>query len=156
MGKAGRTGIRVAMAAVSACLVFCGAQPASAMTGAPITGSGSTSTENILDLWTADVAKYGIDANYIGYGTGLGDGAGHTIPGQNLGWTPSAIDLAPAQSVTLGPSIAPTAGGGLGLAQTLATGTGLGTAHLGAALDLDVPTTTLPGTYSATLTLTAI
>jgi hypothetical protein len=45
---------------------------------------------------------------------------------------------------------------GLKQARTLATGTGLGTTHLSAALTLNVPTTTVAGTYTATLTLTAI
>ncbi len=92
------------------------------------------------------------------------DGQGHAINGENLGWTPSVVDNSTAQVVTLGASV-PSANGvapgdngtaGLKQSRTLATGTGLGTTHLSAALTLNVPTTTVAGTYTATLTLTAI
>ena len=46
-----------------------------------------------------------------------------------------------------------------GLGATLATGTagaGRGSAQLGADIDLVLPTTVEPGTYTATLTLTAV
>jgi Bacterial Ig-like domain (group 3) len=86
------------------------------------------------------------------------------INGANLGWTPSVIDHATAQVVTAGAAVAPANGvapdaassAGLKVSRTLATGTGLGTSHLGAGLSLQAPTSTLPGTYVATLTLTAI
>jgi hypothetical protein len=92
------------------------------------------------------------------------DGQSHAISGENLGWTPSVVDNSTAQTVTLGASV-PAAGGvasgdngtaGLKQSRTLATGTGLGTTHLSASLVLNVPTTTVAGTYTATLTLTAI
>ncbi|MEV6110131.1 Ig-like domain-containing protein [Streptomyces sp. NPDC051940] len=92
------------------------------------------------------------------------DGGSHSINGQNLGWTPNVIDKAPGQTVTAGAAVAPAVGaapgdgGSAGLKQSrsLATGTGLGTAHFGADLALNVPTSTVAGTYTATLTLTAI
>ncbi len=84
------------------------------------------------------------------------DGQGHSIAGLNLGWTPSVIDAAGAQTVTVGAAVTPGAAGGLSVARTWASGLGLGTAHLGAAVELDVPTSTLAGTYTATLTVTAI
>ena len=84
------------------------------------------------------------------------DGAGHSIAGLNLGWTPSVIDATAAQTVTVGAPVAPSTAGGLSVARTWATGTGLGTTHLGAGVELDVPTSTLAGTYTATLTVTAI
>jgi hypothetical protein len=46
--------------------------------------------------------------------------------------------------------------GGLKTPRVLATATGLGSVMVGAELDLDAPTTTVAGTYSATLTVTAI
>ncbi|HEY0804272.1 MAG TPA: Ig-like domain-containing protein [Pseudonocardiaceae bacterium] len=92
------------------------------------------------------------------------DGQSHAISGENLGWTPSVVDNSTAQTVTMGASVsaangvAPGDNGTAGLKQsrTLATGTGLGTTHLSASLVLNVPTTTVAGTYTATLTLTAI
>jgi hypothetical protein len=92
------------------------------------------------------------------------DGQNHAINGENLGWTPSVVDNSTAQTVTLGASVSAANGvaagdngtAGLKQSRTLATGTGLGTTHLSASLALNVPTTTVAGTYTATLTLTAI
>jgi Bacterial Ig-like domain (group 3) len=89
------------------------------------------------------------------------------ISAQNLGWDPALVDEDTGQSITLGAEVDAANGvaasdtGTLGLSQprtlaSAAAGSGLGTAHLGAALTLNVPTTTTAGTYTATLTLTAI
>jgi hypothetical protein len=86
------------------------------------------------------------------------------INGQNLGWSPKVIDKGAAQTVTAGASVAAAQGvapadagaAGLKASHSLANGTGLGTAHLGADLALNAPTSTVAGTYTATLTLTAI
>ncbi|MFE6839009.1 Ig-like domain repeat protein [Streptomyces sp. NPDC057705] len=96
--------------------------------------------------------------------TDFSDGATHAINGQNLGWSPKVVDKAPAQTVTAGSAVAAAHGAaagdagtaGLKSARTLANGTGLGTSHVTADLALNVPTSTVAGTYSATLTLTAI
>ncbi len=107
--------------------------------------------------------------NVSGQVTDFSDGVSHSINGANLGWTPSVIDKLAAQNVNAGPAVNPaaavapgvTAPDGVGLAgsRTLATATpngGNGTAHLGAGLALNVPTSTVAGTYTAVLTLTAI
>ncbi|MEV4312600.1 Ig-like domain-containing protein [Actinocrispum sp. NPDC049592] len=107
--------------------------------------------------------------NVSGQVTDFGDGASHAINGANLGWTPKVIDKVAAQTITAGPTVAAgnglapgaaaPAGVGLSAARTLATATALagnGTAHLGADLALNVPTSTVAGTYTAVLTLTAI
>ncbi|MFC7219895.1 Ig-like domain-containing protein [Streptomyces polyrhachis] len=96
--------------------------------------------------------------------TDFTDGGSHVINGQNLGWTPKVIDKAAGQTATPGAVVAPAAGveasdpgtAGLKSSRSLAVGTGLGTAHFGADLALNVPTSTVAGTYTATLTLTAI
>lgn len=91
----------------------------------------------------------------------------NTINGYDLGWAPSRIDSAVAQTITPGPVVNPANGLapgvtpgdpalGLKTSRVLATGTGLGTTHLGATLTLKAPTSTPAGTYVATLTLTAI
>ena len=91
------------------------------------------------------------------------DPANDEINGQNLGFTPKVIDLSPAQSATPGSTVAPAAveandagTAGLKTARTLVTGQGLGTAHFGGGLALNVPTDTIPGTYTTTMTITAI
>src|SRR5262249_38751888 len=104
----------------------------------------------------------------------VGDFAGPasaSINGSNLGWTPRVIDKATSQTVNPGavvqpaPAIAPAppppapTRGRRGPARPrppAPAGAGIGTAHLSATLALNVPTTTVAGTYSATLTLTAI
>jgi hypothetical protein len=76
-----------------------------------------------------------------------------TIPGTQLGWTPSTPS---AGDFTLGGVVTP--GTGLSTAQTLAsagTGHGFGTSTLSAALNLAIPTTAPAGAYTSTLTLTA-
>ncbi|MEV6342393.1 hypothetical protein [Actinoplanes sp. NPDC051851] len=89
----------------------------------------------------------------------IGDftGTAGTVDGKYLGWTPKVVSASSGQTVTAGSAVA--AGTGLkssaGLA-TAASGAGRGTAELGADLELRLPTTTAPGDYSATLTLTAI
>ncbi|MEU6345196.1 phosphate ABC transporter substrate-binding protein PstS [Streptomyces sp. NPDC046977] len=84
------------------------------------------------------------------------DPAGHTIDAGHLTWTPSVANRGNVHTVTAGDPIPLGDGTGLRDARTLATGTGPGTADLGAELHLDAPTTTLPGTYTAVLTLTVI
>jgi hypothetical protein len=97
------------------------------------------------------------------------DGQSHTINPGNLGWTPKVLDKAATQNITAGPGVnpadaiapgaTPPAGTGLATGRTLATAAalgGTGTAHLGGDLALNVPTSTVAGTYTATLTLTAI
>jgi hypothetical protein len=91
------------------------------------------------------------------------------INGANLGWSPRVLDQQAAQTVTAGPVVAPGAGlavgasapAGIGLssARELAhtiDGRSTGTAHLNATVVLQAPTSTVAGTYPATLTLTAI
>ncbi|MEU3980958.1 Ig-like domain-containing protein [Streptomyces sp. NPDC026672] len=96
--------------------------------------------------------------------TDFSDGGSHQINGQNLGWSPKTIDKGASQSVTAGNTVAAAHGvapgdagtDGLKSSRSLANGTGPGTAHLGADLAFNVPTSTVAGTYTATLTLTAI
>lgn len=86
---------------------------------------------------------------------------GSSFGSEHLGWSPAVVGQDDGQDATAGGSVAPgsAAGDGLSASRPLASapaGSGLGTADLGGGLDLHVPTSTDPGTYSATLTLTAI
>lgn len=92
--------------------------------------------------------------------TGTG---GASFSGSYLGWTPTVTAQGAQQGVVAGPVAAPyvvgQTGTGLGGSATLATaaaGAGRGTARLDADLKLSVPTETTAGTYTGTLTLTAI
>ncbi|XVV15930.1 choice-of-anchor M domain-containing protein [Actinoplanes sp. CA-131856] len=88
---------------------------------------------------------------------------GKTFAGGYLGWTPTVTRQGGQQGVIAGPVATPYVSGqpstGLGDSAVLASaaaGKGLGTAELDAALKLSVPTDTAAGTYTGTLTLTAI
>ncbi|MGW4729877.1 hypothetical protein ACWEQC_11990 [Streptomyces shenzhenensis] len=81
------------------------------------------------------------------------------LPGTYLGWTPSV--LTPGAGAQPGTPVASGIDGGNGLTTSAilgsaTTGHTKGTTALGAALDLRLPTTTEPGTYTTTLTLTAL
>jgi hypothetical protein len=81
-----------------------------------------------------------------------------TIPGDQLGWTPTAITPLTG-GATLGPAVAPgTSPNGLAdTAQVLASapgGQGFGTNTLSASLTLDIPVATPAGAYSGLLTIT--
>ncbi|SER64252.1 Ig-like domain-containing protein [Actinokineospora terrae] len=91
------------------------------------------------------------------------------INGANLGWSPRLLDKSPVQAVfpgsavptanAIAPGATPGSGQGLVSARSMALAAplgGNGTARLTADLSLAVPTSTVAGTYSATLTLTAI
>jgi hypothetical protein len=87
-----------------------------------------------------------------------------TIPANSLGWTPAFVG-ATAGSPVIGATVAPSGanagstGPGLGTAATLAlahAGNGFGTNNINAALLLDIPSTTPPGAYSGTMTITFV
>lgn len=79
-----------------------------------------------------------------------------TVDGKSLGWAPEVRSASVGQLVTAGAAVAPGTGiSGTSLGSS-APGAGLGTAVLGADLLLQVPTDALAGSYTATLTLTAI
>jgi hypothetical protein len=79
--------------------------------------------------------------------------------GDDLGWKPAVTTQDPAGDVVAGDQIAAGANPGLKEGGKLASapaGAGIGSSTLGAALDLQVPVTTKPGDYTATLTVTAV
>jgi hypothetical protein len=81
------------------------------------------------------------------------------ISGKHLGWTPEV--LTEGAGATAGPSVAPglLSGDGLSVSSLLASappGHGLGTATVGADVELRLPRDTAAGAYRATLTITAL
>jgi hypothetical protein len=81
-------------------------------------------------------------------------GGSGTFPGDALGWVPAVS--ASTGTVTAGPTVTP-GSPGLGSAPAvLGSATGDGTATLGAALNLAIPSGQAVGTYTSTITITAI
>jgi hypothetical protein len=80
--------------------------------------------------------------------------SGGSFSGDALGWVPAlASSTGP---VTAGPTVAPN-GPGLGTTPgELGAATGDSAASLGATLDLAIPTGQAAGTYTSTITITAI
>jgi hypothetical protein len=130
--------------------------PTPALTG---DASGLASSGAMNTVTVTDTRSQSPGWNVVGQVGDFSNGAGGTIAAGSLGWDPDVVDSATGQNVTPGAVVAPGPGGGLGTARQLATaaaGSARGTARLGATLNLLVPTSTDPGTYTATLTLTAI
>ena len=78
-----------------------------------------------------------------------------TIAAAQLGWTPNATKVSGPGAVTAGANATP--GSGLSSAKTLcsaATGASTGVFDCTAGLTLGIPTSTAPGSYTGTLTLT--
>lgn len=99
--------------------------------------------------------------NASGQVSAFAAGAGASFGGKYLGWTPQILAQASGQGVVVGPVAPPgfTSGNGIAGGAVLGSapaGSGRGTARLGAELRLELPTETGAGTYTATLTLTAI
>ncbi|MGC0418151.1 alkaline phosphatase family protein [Embleya sp. AB8] len=116
--------------------------------------SGALNTVQVTDLRAADPGW-----NVSGQVTDFAADGGAGFDGSALGWTPKVVKAGDGQQVTAGQPVAPATDGGVKTARTLGqavAGHGRGTAVLGADLGLNLPTTTAPGTYSATLTVTAI
>jgi hypothetical protein len=89
--------------------------------------------------------------------TGSATAAGASIPGDQLGWTPT--DTTVASGVTLGGVVTPAAPGLGTTAAVLAqahAGTGFGTSNLGASLQLLLPAGTPAGPYTGALTVSAV
>lgn len=118
----------------------------------------ATATGTLNDVTVTDTRN-----TYPGWSTSgqvssfTGGSPAATIPGDQLGWTPTAVSV--PVGVTLGPAVAPGASpNGLGdAAQVLASapaGQAFGPSTLSAGLTLDIPPSTPAGTYSGLLTIT--
>ncbi|MCW2527654.1 MAG: Htaa protein [Pseudonocardiales bacterium] len=121
--------------------------------GSALTTSGAINAVTVTDLRSANPG-WNVNGQLSAF-----VGSPGTFPGTTLGWTPSLTSKAASQTVTTGGAIAANGGAGLTAGALLASapaGAGRGTAVLGATINLVIPTETAPGTYSATLTLTAI
>jgi hypothetical protein len=121
-------------------------------------GSNLEATGNLSPATVSDTRNSVPGWSVAGQVGDFTDGT-HTIDGNSLGWTPAVTTQDPASDVVAGSKVNPGSNPGLkqgsGLASAAAS-KGAGTTVLGGALDLVVPSTQNPGSYSATLTLTAI
>jgi len=127
--------------------------PTLASDGSILVTSGAINPVTVIDL-RASGAGWNVQGQ-------VGDftGTAGTIAGSGLGWTPNVVSQSAGQSVTAGSAVSAGVAGGLSSSSVLGSstaGASRGTAVLGAGLELKVPTTTPPGTYTATLTLTVI
>ena len=129
------------------------------------TGKLLTTTGAINNVTVTDTRAATPGFSVTGQVTDFASGA-NAINGYNLGWTPGVVSSFGTTAVK-GPDVA--AGQGLAVAatpanatdglksvRTLGTGAGMGTSVFSAGLSLTAPTSTQAGTYSATLTITAI
>jgi hypothetical protein len=125
---------------------------------ATASGSNLEATGNLSPVTVSDTRNTVPGWSVSGQVSDFSNGT-HTIDGNSLGWTPAVTVPNPANDVTAGSPVTPGSNPGLkqgsGLANA-AAGHGAGQSTLGGGLDLVVPSTTNPGSYSATLTLTAI
>ena len=128
------------------------------MTQATVTGANLTSTGSLNAVTVNDTRPgapgWSIQGRVDDFKSG-----GNAIPGDDLGWTPSITTANPANDVTAGQKVNP--GGPTGLKEgailvSAGSGKGAGRTTLGADLLLQAPAVTPPGTYSTTLTLTAM
>jgi len=112
-----------------------------------------TDTRNTYPGWSVS----GQDGNWTGSGTAQGA----SMPGDQLGWTPTSSTMPLTQGVTLFPTVV---AGSPGLGSTPAVlasapaglGNGFGTTTLGANLDLLIPALQAAGDYTSGLTITAV
>jgi hypothetical protein len=133
--------------------------PASPATTPDETATGTFNTVTISDSrntfpgWSVS----GQESVFTGPGT-------NTIPANSLGWTPAFVGSA-AGGAIIGAPVAPlgantgNTGPGLGTAATLVQAhapNGFGTNTVNAALLLDIPSSTPPGAYAGTLTVTYV
>ncbi|GAA0439852.1 hypothetical protein Aca07nite_48400 [Actinoplanes capillaceus] len=160
-GSGGGSAAQTVTAAVSGgALTLTSAGSAVALSAAT---PGQTATGNLNAVTVSDLRGTSAGWDLVGQVTEFTAAGGAVIPAANLGWTPSAqvatSGLVAANgaknAVTAGAPVAP--GAGLGSSRTLCsaeTGSSLGSATCGAALNLGIPESSAAGEYSAVLTLT--
>ena len=126
-----------------------------------MTVSGATATGALLDITVTDSRDSQPGWLISGQASafaGAGTATGWSIPGSQLGWTPTAVGGL-HDGATLGRTVAP-AKPGLGITTAAATlaeappGYGSGTNVLSANLTLAIPPGTVPGPYAGAMTIT--
>jgi hypothetical protein len=127
--------------------------------------TGALAPVTITDTRAGDAgwSSSGVTGDFAGQSS-----SSHQVNAYDLGWVPSVVTKAAHQTgLTVGGTVAPAAlepgstpsdpSVGLGSSRAFASapsGSGTGTAVIGAALTLNIPTDTLPDTYTGRLTFT--
>lgn len=119
-------------------------------TGQHLVTSGALGNVTVVDTRSTDPG-WNVNAQITDFTS-----SSASFSGSGLGWTPALVSSSDGQSASAGPVVAPGTGLSGATLGSGAPGAGRGTAVFGANLALHVPTQTPPGTYAATLTLTAI
>ncbi|MFC0531850.1 HtaA domain-containing protein [Phytohabitans kaempferiae] len=121
---------------------------------------GAVATGGLNAVTVKDLRGTNAGWSLVGQVEAFSSPLGGTIAADNLGWTPSASvveDGLAGGAGTVTPGGVAEPGSGLGTARTLcssAAGVSAGQFQCGADLGLGVPASTVPGDYTATLTLT--
>jgi hypothetical protein len=126
-----------------------------------------TAPKDINPVTVTDTRSGNLGYTVSGVAGDFSTASGDKINSENLGWTPKVLNAPAIVTATAGPAVAPgngvavgaTTGAGLKTSRVLATtsaGASIGTAQYSATLVLQAPTTSKAGTYSTTLTLTAL
>jgi hypothetical protein len=128
-----------------------------------MTVSGSAATGALQDITVTDTRSSAPGwevSGQVSAFAGTGTAAGWTIPGSQLGWTPTVVGALEGSAV-LGGTVAP-GKPGLGVGTAAATlavaprGCGSGTNVLSANLTLEIPLGTVPGSYEGAMTITYV
>lgn len=122
-------------------------------------GDNLEATGQLSPVTVSDTRNSAPGWSVAGQVSDFSDGNSATIDGDSLGWTPAVTTQDTASDVTAGAAI--TAGSNPGLKEGSTLGSaganqGVGNSTLGGGLDLVVPASQNAGSYSATLTITAI
>jgi hypothetical protein len=120
-----------------------------------VSSDGTSATGSLAPVAVSDARTGSTGWTVSGQASGFTASGGGSFSGNALGWTPSATGTTGA-AVTAGGVVAPN-GPGLGSTPaTLGSSTGDSTATLGASLNLAIPSGQAAGTYTSTITITAI
>ncbi len=128
-------------------------------TSVPLTLSGSTATGTLGTVTVNDSRNTFPGWSVSGQEADFAESGGTaSIPGDDLGWVPAAVGTL-GSGVTVGPTVAPgTDPGGLGdtgaVLISATPGNGFGQNEANAGLTLDIPSTTPPGSYAGSMTVT--
>lgn len=133
-----------------------GTSRAVTLTNATNQGSYLQSTGDLVPITVTDTRPAGPAWSVSGQLADFNNGA---LSGRYLGWTPQVLTAGAGAVAGSGVQPGLTSGNGLKDAAALASAPDrhpTGSTVIGAGLDLQVPAATAPGTYTATLTLTAL
>jgi hypothetical protein len=120
-----------------------------------VSADGATASGSLAAVSVSDTRASSAGWTVSGQAGSFTSSGGGSFSGDALGWAP-ALATGSTGPVTAGPTVAPN-GPGLGTTPgVLGSATGDSAASLGATLNLAIPTGQAAGTYTSTITITAI